>query len=887
MQTQEAAQAYRATLERLSAVLGATWTTIDWNEGSLLWRFQRPNDTPRAIQGWKIHVSMSAPEATLCLTILTDILAELRLPFKLPCRLRDLVFLNSGDAGVSALGKVLTLYPAEDAQLRFAIAALDRVWPISSGPEVQTDIHLRRESAVSIRYGVFRAGAETVDSTGIHEFALVAEDGTISADTRSLNGRQQLCAPAPPICGVPPTPLPIMVNVPFRLGVSEYIPLVCIGETPRAATFLAVETDCLQTVVVKAGRRGVAGSAICGDIRTTLRTEFAILRELESCAKVAPRALHLNDSEWPVLIMEDTRGTTVSELPRQQRFDCLALLAKTLVRIHEAGFVHGDVKLDNAIAVDGGVCLIDFELSARIGAPMSPAGTPGYLSPEVNGEICPADTARDGFALAVCVVQAVLDIPPALLPAGSGRLQAMLGNEGESEIARALAPWLANDPARRPTVAALASVLQKQVPQWRSSAPDRGKPSTVAELRWCRRAASDAAALVSAYKRPGAHGACWRNEHFMHAFECEAINIGAAGIMLGLRSVDCAFARTDHDADVDQGARWLANRPAVEKAAGLFSGNAGVALALAVAGQYLDERAYLTAARQRLAVASADLRELDLFSGAAGVIYAATVLHDLTQDDWPLDAVRGLLDHLDQNAAMANGVPVWTLGGDTSAATFGCAHGSAGVALALASWGRARGCAGTTERAREVFRCLAREGRSADGTCLLMGPGEVRHHSPGNWCHGTAGYLWALLNGLGDDPALRTEIDWAVTTLSASSSTGTSTYCHGLAGQLEIWHMLETVPRFQTFAHDRARKVARALRITHVKVGTRCAWLSDDREVITPDLWIGFLGPASALAKHSAGVGDALLSVSWLAACAGKAVRPTTLPHARADFDWR
>jgi hypothetical protein len=99
--------------------------------------------------------------------------------------------------------------------------------------------------------------------------------------------------------------------------------------------------------------------------------------------------------------------------------------------------------------------------------------------------------------------------------------------------------------------------------------------------------------------------------------------------------------------------------------------------------------------------------------------------------------------------------------------------------------------------------------------------------------------------------------------------------------------MLETVPRFQTFAHDRARKVARALRITHVKVGTRCAWLSDDREVITPDLWIGFLGPASALAKHSAGVVDALLSASWLAACAGKAVRPTTLPHARADFDWR
>ena len=48
-------------------------------------------------------------------------------------------------------------------------------------------------------------------------------------------------------------------------------------------------------------------------------------------------------------------------------------------------------------------------------------------------------------------------------------------------------------------------------------------------------------------------------------------------------------------------------------------------------------------------------------------------------------------------------------------------------------------------------------------TRLSVIPGTLggRPASNGDWCHGAAGYLWALLTSFGDDSDFREEIDWA------------------------------------------------------------------------------------------------------------------------------
>lgn len=76
----------------------------------------------------------------------------------------------------------------------------------------------------------------------------------------------------------------------------------------------------------------------------------------------------------------------------------------------------------------------------------------------------------------------------------------------------------------------------------------------------------------------------------MRSFECEGINISAAGIIFGLMTIDRTNSRHDHIKEIELGASWLASRTAVGNAAGLFTGNAGVALVLAITGLNLGNQ---------------------------------------------------------------------------------------------------------------------------------------------------------------------------------------------------------------------------------------------------------------------------------------------------------
>ncbi|MGA7799290.1 MAG: lanthionine synthetase LanC family protein [Gammaproteobacteria bacterium] len=863
----DAVEAYSTAFEQLSRRFEADWKLTDWSDGPVCWRFFRPGGQTTPHQGWKIHVSASAAESAILLSGLAGPLQDLRAAFKVTRRIEDVIFLNSGDAGVELLGKVVTIYPRNDQHARELITRLDRFWPTSSGPEVQTDLHIRPGSAVSFRYGVFGSGATVVGSTGIHEFALILTDGSRVPDTRRCGGEQSRYAPLAPLSCCAPTPYPIELNRAMQIDGQSFVPLAQLSDSPRSRSFLGAAMETLETVVIKSCRRGVAGDSRGVDVRNLMQKEFRILTALASQPELAPRAVAWQDGDWPVLVMEDFRGKLLSELARRERIIHLPQLAEALARMHAAGFVHGDVKLENAVLRGERVGLIDFELAERDGDVMRSAGTRGHMAPEIDAKV-PAEFSRDIFALAGCIVQAFLDISPALLPAGVGRILGLLINEGAGAAVSLVDAFAAFEPAVRPTATSAAAALAPCVGPLADMDPVPGRPSGKADRNWQRRASLEAGKLVADYAISGPKGTWWRNTHFMKDFDCEAINLGAAGIVLGLATLDRALRRRDFTDQIDGGAHWLASRSAVGNAPGLFTGNAGVAIALAVAARRLGDEHYLAAARRRLDAAASDLREMDLFCGSAGVLWASCLLSELLPQDWPLDAARVPLQHIVDHAGEIDGVPVWGVDPGNDTPYLGCAHGSAGTAMALASWGRLTGDQAALDTARRTFSAIAALGRTESGLALRIAVGDSRHHAVGNWCHGVAGYLWAILQGLGDDPALAAEIDWAAGCLEDAMAVGTPTYCHGLAGQLEIWRMLGTIPRYRTLARARAGKVARALRILHHKVDGRCAWVSDDPATTTPDLWIGFLGPATALALHVTESPWPLLSGTWLAQCA-------------------
>ena len=201
----------------------------------------------------------------------------------------------------------------------------------------------------------------------------------------------------------------------------------------------------------------------------------------------------------------------------------------------------------------------------------------------------------------------------------------------------------------------------------------------------------------------------------------------------------------------------------------------------------------------------------------------------------------------------------------------GAAHGSAGVALALAAWSVRAGDDDARTLAIDTLSRLFAHAR-ADGGGLMRSL-DVSDTEDRHWCHGAAGYLWCALVGFGDEPRLRDAIDWSAERFFASAILTSPVYCHGLAGQLDLCRLLEQIDRYRALAQNRAALLVGALRLLAERRRGDVVWTSEEPETITPDLWVGFLGPAVALARHAAAADGSLFSPEWFVACSEPARR--------------
>ena len=126
-----------------------------------------------------------------------------------------------------------------------------------------------------------------------------------------------------------------------------------------------------------------------------------------------------------------------------------------------------------------------------------------------------------------------------------------------------------------------------------------------------------------------------------------------------------------------------------------------------------------------------------------------------------------------------------------------------------------------------------------------------------------------MLQAFGDDRELRKPIDWSMQALTDCPVLDNAGYCHGMAGQVELWSALARVG-VPTIARRRAALAVRLMEHLGGSIDNSWSWPGeqgpdDDPPRLRPDLWTGMLGPACATALWQQGRYETLFSPNTLA----------------------
>jgi hypothetical protein len=371
-------------------------TPQEWvRTGNDNWVMLAPQDASLPVQGWKIHVSGCLENAERLIEDIWAFAIEREIAFKFLRSRRVVLARNAKYAPRGGSGKLVTLYPADEAELERACCDLAARLAGEPGPYILSDLRLGA-GPVHVRYGGFRP-RHCVDATGETVPAIEDASGALVPDVRG------------PVFAVPPWVTPPSFLSPHL----EARAATTVASMPYDVTSAlhfsngggVYEGTCKRTgdrVVLKEARPWAGLSADGSDAVVRLRRERDMLSRLAGVAAV-PRLLdYVTVGEHEFLVMEHVDGEALKSaiarrcplLDSVAAEDDLAAyadwavsvhadVAQAVAEIHSRGVVYGDLHTFNVLVrPDGRVALIDFEVADRLDAGRRPGlGAVGFAAP--------------------------------------------------------------------------------------------------------------------------------------------------------------------------------------------------------------------------------------------------------------------------------------------------------------------------------------------------------------------------------------------------------------------------------------------------------------------------------------------------------------------------
>jgi hypothetical protein len=637
------------------------------------WTHHEPTNTELPQQGWKIHVSTTAPHARQLLILVSDICIASRTAFKHLSSAGELRAANSKYADRGSAGKFITIYPHSDEAFDALVRSLDEQLAGLPGPYILSDVRHGR-GPVFARYGAFEE-MRSISDSGQEILCIQRPDGSLVEDRRD------------PELHVPDfvtVPASISSQVSERLNPSDDGLTELLGDlTAETAlhfsngggVYQLQSADGSDHYVMKEGRRHAAWDMRGVDAFDRVVAEYANLKVLAPTG-VTPAPMSLKVVEdHAFLIEEHIQGMSLyswvaTEYPFSYEFPVeayqrralhvLEKLTTAVDAVHRRGMAVMDLHPFNVIMTpEGEVRLIDLESSCPLSVPDASiyVGTPGYMP---KGPHTPSD--RDAYALLQLAlglfypISSVSAISDDVIRVLIANVQSLFTEEVRTVIGglyaaveHLLEPGLrAGRPLDDDVMTAMSSLSTELAEGIRQSRDHRETARNAYPL-------SDA--------MPGSVAEL-------------ALESGLAGVMLALGPSDSESAR-------DLSKLATAARKCRTVGAGLLSGVTGVAALLAARGER-DAACELFQRRQPLPGGD---RNLSLRNGMAGETIGALLIAKYTgSTEMTSEAERwtGLLlatiEHPPAEVARA---------GSTTENPLGLVHGWSGVALALSAAARA------------------------------------------------------------------------------------------------------------------------------------------------------------------------------------------------------
>ncbi|MEU9122479.1 class III lanthionine synthetase LanKC [Streptomyces sp. NPDC048506] len=663
------------------------WTRDD-NEA---WTFCRPPEDRLPDQGWKIHVSAAPDDAERTLADVAGYCTRHGIAFKYLKSANVLRALSRKYAQRSSAGKLLTVYPADEAELAAALEGLDTLVGGRPGPYVLTDLRFR-EGPLYVRYGGFRT-RYVEDADGDLVTAFTRPDGTPEPDRRTPVFHTPDWVTVPDVLKESLAARQALDDFPYRItgalhfshggGVYRAEP---VGDAALGAG--------ARSVVLKEGRPYSGTDGVGRDAVARLAHEHEILTRLAGLPGI-PRTFGTFEVRGHLfLVLEDIEGQdfqswlagiyplTVPEPDESavaaHRDRALALFARIeqlIASVHGRGIRIGDLHPGNFIIQPGDIpVLLDFEVADAIDrATPSSLGAPGFHRADATG--------ADGDHYALAAIALWLFLP----------LAALCG------LAPDKASALLDTAARRfglpgHLVARLAPQL---APNDNTTSPLRSPQGTFPP--------SDVLASLGRGLRDSATP---HRTDRLHPGDFQQFAEGGAGFGHGAAGV--LWARHTALGERDEaGAAWL--RAAVDtvpaERIGFYDGLHGIAYVLRELGDDEGALRALDRAADRLSVRHCP----SLYRGLSGV--GLNLLHfaDALDDDALRQQALGLADRVTQRLAAARTEPVEHKRRRGSTHAGGLMYGWSGPALFLLRAHQATGDPGLLDEAvRAVHRDLDR-----------------------------------------------------------------------------------------------------------------------------------------------------------------------------------